>query len=242
VQDPSLANLLARNRAWAKSMTDRDPEFFSRLVAQQTPEYLWIGCSDARVPANELMGMAPGELFVHRNIANLVHNIDINLMSVLEFAVDVLKVRHIIVCGHYGCGGVRAAMDRQEFGLIDNWLRKIKDVYSANKDAVDAETDPEKRLNLLCEVNVRQQVLNVCQTSIVRDAWQRGQDLTVHSWIYGLHDGIIRDLGMAVGSWKEVEPAHQKAIANLGKPAKKTVAKAKQPLLLPLKTQRKRLN
>src|SRR4030095_13283273 len=149
MEDPGLKRLFERNRAWAKSVKERDPEFFSRLAKQQAPEYLWIGCSDARVPANELMNLAPGELFVHRNIANLVHNIDINLMSVLEYAVGVLKVRHIIVCGHYGCGGVRAALDRQEFGLIDNWLRKIKDVYSANREAVDHETDPERRLNLL---------------------------------------------------------------------------------------------
>lgn len=209
MKDPSLADLLERNRRWARAMTDRDPEFFSRLVAQQTPQYLWIGCSDARVPANELMGMAPGELFVHRNIANLVHNIDINLMSVLEFAVDVLKVRHVIVCGHYGCGGVRAALDRQEFGLIDNWLRKIKDVYSANREAVDAETDPERRLNLLCEVSVRQQVLNVCHTSIVQNAWREGRELAVHGWIYGIGDGLLKDLGFMIDSAKLLEPIYR---------------------------------
>ena len=208
MEDPGLKRLFERNRAWAKSMTDRDPEFFTRLVRQQAPEYLWIGCSDARVPANELMGMAPGELFVHRNIANLVHNIDINLMSVLEFAINVLKVRHVMVVGHYGCGGVRAAVERQEFGLIDNWLRKIKDVYAANKEALDSETDPEKRLNLLCEINVRQQVLNICHTSIVQNAWREGRELAVHGWIYSIADGLLRDLGFTIENAQALEPIY----------------------------------
>ncbi len=208
MKDQSLASLFQRNRDWAKSMTDRDPEFFARLVRQQTPEYLWIGCSDARVPANDLMGMAPGELFVHRNIANLVHNIDINLMSVLEYAVNVLKIRHIIVCGHYGCGGVRAALDRQEFGLIDNWLRKIKDIYAANKDTLDREKDPEQRLNLLCEINVRQQALNICHTSIVQNAWRAGQELVVHGWIYSIADGLIKDLGIKIDGPQALEPIY----------------------------------
>jgi carbonic anhydrase len=208
LDDPSLASLFQRNRAWAKSVKDRDPHFFTRLMQQQTPQYLWIGCSDARVPANELMGMAPGELFVHRNIANLVHNIDINLMSVLEYAVDVLKVRHIIVCGHYGCGGVRAALDRQEFGLIDNWLRKIKDVYAANRDVLDQEMDAEQRLNLLCEINVRQQVLNICHTSIVQSAWRGGQELAVHGWIYAIGDGLLKDLGFKIDSADLLEPIY----------------------------------
>jgi len=208
VKEQELASLFQRNREWAKSMTDRDPEFFSRLVRQQTPEYLWIGCSDARVPANDLIGMAPGELFVHRNIANLVHNIDINLMSVLEYAVNVLKTRHIIVCGHYGCGGVRAAMDRQEFGLIDNWLRKIKDIYAANKEALDREPDPERRLNLLCEINVRQQAHNICHTSIVQNAWRAGQELVVHGWIYSIADGLIKDLGIRIDGPQALEPIY----------------------------------
>ena len=208
MEDLSLAALFERNRQWAKSMTDRDPEFFARLVRQQAPEYLWVGCSDARVPANELMGMAPGELFVHRNIANLVHNIDINLMSVLEYAVNVLKIRHIIVCGHYGCGGVRAAMDRQEFGLIDNWLRKIKDIYAANKDTLDREGDPEQRLNLLCEINVRQQAMNICHTSIVQNAWRAGQELVVHGWIYSIADGLIKDLGIKIDGPQALEPIY----------------------------------
>jgi carbonic anhydrase len=208
MEDPGLKRLFERNRAWAKSMTDRDPDFFARLAKQQAPEYLWIGCSDARVPANELMGMAPGELFVHRNIANLVHNIDINLMSVLEYAINVLKVRHVMVVGHYGCGGVRAAVERQEFGLIDNWLRKIKDVYAANKEALDSETDPEQRLNLLCEINVRQQVLNICHTSIVQNAWREGRELAVHGWIYAIADGLLKDLGFTIESAQALEPIY----------------------------------
>jgi carbonic anhydrase len=208
MEDPGLKRLFDRNRAWAKSVKDRDPEFFGRLARQQAPEYLWVGCSDARVPANELMGMAPGELFVHRNIANLVHNIDINLMSVLEYAINVLKVRHVIVCGHYGCGGVRAAIERQEFGLIDNWLRKIKDVYAANKEALDSESDPERRLNLLCEINVRQQVLNICHTSIVQNAWREGRELAVHGWIYAIADGLLKDLGFTIDSAHATEPIY----------------------------------
>ena len=208
MEDPGLKRLFERNRAWAKSVKERDPEFFSRLAKQQAPEYLWIGCSDARVPANELMGMAPGELFVHRNIANLVHNIDTNLMSVLEFAINVLKVRHVMVVGHYGCGGVRAAVERQEFGLIDNWLRKIKDVYAANKEVLDAEPDQEKRLNLLCEINVRQQVLNICHTSIVQNAWREGRELAVHGWIYAIADGLLKDLGFTIDSAHATEPIY----------------------------------
>jgi len=208
MEDPGLKRLFERNRAWAKAVKERDPEFFARLAKQQAPEYLWIGCSDARVPANELMGMAPGELFVHRNIANLVHNIDTNLMSVLEFAINVLKVRHVMVVGHYGCGGVRAAVERQEFGLIDNWLRKIKDVYAANKQALDAEPDQEKRLNLLCEINVRQQVLNICHTSIVQNAWREGRELAVHGWIYAIADGLLKDLGFTIDSAHATEPIY----------------------------------
>ena len=211
MEDPGLKRLFERNRAWAKAVKERDPEFFARLAKQQAPEYLWIGCSDARVPANELMGMAPGELFVHRNIANLVHNIDTNLMSVLEFAINVLKVRHVMVVGHYGCGGVRAAIERQEFGLIDNWLRKIKDVYAANKEALDSEPDPEKRLNLLCEINVRQQVLNICHTSIVQNAWREGRELAVHGWIYAIADGLLKDLGFTIDSAHATEPIYHSA-------------------------------
>ena len=203
-----LTELLRNNRDWADQVTREAPSFFQRLSQQQAPEYLWIGCSDSRVPANQIMGLAPGEVFVHRNIANLVHNIDINLMSVLEFAINVLKVRHVMVVGHYGCGGVRAAVERQEFGLIDNWLRKIKDVYAANKEALDAEQDPEKRLNLLCEINVRQQVLNICHTSIVQNAWRDGRELSVHGWIYAIADGLLKDLGFTIDGAHAVEPIY----------------------------------
>jgi carbonic anhydrase len=203
------SRLFERNRAWAGAKIREDPEFFSRLARQQAPQYLWIGCSDARVPANEIVGLAPGEMFVHRNIANLVHNIDINLMSVLEFAVGVLKVQHVIVCGHYGCGGVRAAMERTEIGLIDNWLRKIKDVYIANAEYLEAEPDASKRLDLLCEINVRQQVLNICHTSIVQTAWHDRQPLSVHGWIYSIEDGLLKDLGFRIDGSHSLEPIYR---------------------------------
>ena len=237
-----LTNLFDKNRAWSEAMRKREPEFFAKLSRQQSPEYLWIGCSDSRVPANQIVGLLPGEIFVHRNIANVVVHTDLNCLSVAQFAVDVIKVRHIIVCGHYGCGGVRAALRGDRHGLVDNWLRHVQDVRDKHESLLNSLDNEVERSDRLCELNVIEQVLNVCQTSIVRDAWYRGQELTVHSWIYGLHDGLIRDLGMAVGSWKEVEPAHRKAIANLGKPAKKAPEKAKQPVLIPLKNQRKTLN
>ena len=238
----SLANLFDKNRAWSEAMRKREPEFFAKLSRQQSPEYLWIGCSDSRVPANQIVGLLPGEIFVHRNIANVVVHTDLNSLSVAKFAVDVIKVRHIIVCGHYGCGGVRAALREERHGLVDNWLRHIQDVRDKHAPLLKTLDNEVERVDRLCELNVLEQVLNVCQTSIVRDAWQRGQDLTVHSWIYGLHDGLIRNLGMAVGSWKEVETAHRKAVAALGKPAGKAPAKKKPTLLLPLKAQRKTLN
>ena len=215
MEDPGLKRLFERNRAWARSMTERDPEFFSRLVHQQAPEYLWIGCSDARVPANELMGMLPGELFVHRNIANLVHNIDINLMSVLEFAINVLKVRHVIVCGHYGCGGVRAAYLRSSLGLIDNWLRHVQDVRDRHHAAIDSAADDETRIARLCALNVVEQVIHVCRTTIVEDAWRRGQPLTIHGWIYDLRDGLLRDLHCTAAATGEVVGAHADALARL---------------------------
>jgi len=207
------SRLFKRNRAWAKAKKKEDPEFFSRLARQQAPQYLWVGCSDARVPANEIVGLAPGEMFVHRNIANLVHNIDINLMSVLEFAVGVLKVQHVIVCGHYGCGGVRAAVERNEIGLIDNWLRKIKDIYYANAEYLEAETDPQKRLDLLCEINVRQQVLNICHTSIVQSAWHDRQPLSVHGWIYSVEDGLLKDLGFRIDGSHSLEPIYRMTLS-----------------------------
>ncbi|HMO63746.1 MAG TPA: carbonate dehydratase [Lacipirellulaceae bacterium] len=215
----ALPQLFAKNRAWSEGIRQRDPEFFAKLSRQQSPEYLWIGCSDSRVPANQIIGLLPGEVFVHRNIANIVVHTDLNCLSVIQFAVDVLKVRHVIVCGHYGCAGVRAALRGERLGLVDNWLRHVQDLCEKHAPLLDSLDNEVERADRLGELNVIEQVHNVCQTSIVRDAWQRGQELTVHSWIYALHDGLIRDLGMAVGSWKEVEPAHRKAVASLARPA-----------------------
>jgi carbonic anhydrase len=189
-----LSSLFENNRRWAQRSTDRDPTFFSSLVAQQSPRYLWIGCSDSRVPANEIVGLAPGELFVHRNVANVVVHTDLNCLSVLQYAVDVLKVEHIIVCGHYGCGGVRAAYDGSSLGLIDNWLRHVRDVHERHRAHVGEGADPDAQVNRLCECNVQDQARHVCQTTIVQDAWRRGQRLAVHGWIYDLRDGLLRDL------------------------------------------------
>jgi carbonic anhydrase len=211
----NLSHLFDKNRAWSDSIRQRDPEFFAKLSRQQTPGYLWIGCSDSRVPANQIVGLLPGEIFVHRNVANVVVHTDLNCLSAAQFAVDVLKVRHVIVCGHYGCGGVRAALRGDRFGLVDNWLRHVQDVRDKHLSVLMRLDNEVDRTDRLCELNVLEQVLNVCQTSIVRDAWQRGQELTVHSWIYTLHDGRLRDLGMAVSSWKEVAKAHAKALASL---------------------------
>jgi carbonic anhydrase len=190
---PSLDHLFENNRRWAEEVTAAHPDFFRLLAAQQAPEYLWIGCSDSRVPANEIVGLLPGELFVHRNVANVVVHTDLNCLSVLQFAVDVLKVGHVIVCGHYGCGGVQAALHRSKLGLIDNWLRHVQDVASMHRASLD-RLDDEARLNRLCELNVIEQARNVCGTTIVQDAWARGQELSVHAWIYGLSDGLLRDL------------------------------------------------
>ncbi|GGB99279.1 carbonic anhydrase [Marinobacterium zhoushanense] len=189
-----LTDLLGNNRDWAARIEREQPGFFKQLAAQQSPEYLWIGCSDSRVPANEIVGMLPGELFVHRNVANLVLHTDLNCLSVIQFAVQILKVKHIIVCGHYGCGGVRAALSNQDYGLIGNWLRHIKDIGFHCREILDAEPDEERRINRLCELNVLQQVENVCHTSIVQKAWRRGQPLAVHGWIYSIEDGLIKDL------------------------------------------------
>jgi carbonic anhydrase len=189
-----LDELFRNNRAWAERIARSHAGFFEKLARQQSPRYLWIGCSDSRVPANEIVGLLPGELFVHRNIANVVVHTDLNCLSVMQFAVDVLKIRHIIVCGHYGCNGVRAAVMRERHGLVDNWLRHIQDVRQSHAAALDAIDDDERRINRLCELNVAEQVANVCRTSIVEDAWARGQALTVHGWIYGIHDGLLRDL------------------------------------------------
>ena len=179
-------------------MTQQDPEFFTRLSSQQAPEYLWIGCADSRVPANEIVGLAPGELLVHRNVANVVVHADLNCLSVMQFAVDVLKVEHIIVCGHYGCGGVRAALRDDRLGLVDNWLRHVQDVRWKHEKEIEGLRTEEQRHDRLCELNVIEQVVNVSQTTVVRDAWAREQPLTVHGWIYDLHDGLLRDLGVSV--------------------------------------------
>jgi carbonic anhydrase len=197
MSDPS--DLLENNRRWAAELTAARPDFFPKLAAQQAPEYLWIGCSDSRVPANEIVGMLPGELFVHRNVANVVVHTDLNCLSVLQFAVDVLKVKHVIVCGHYGCGGVKAALEDSRLGLIDNWLRHVQDVAHSHGAELNA-LEPAARLDRLCELNVIDQAGHVCETSIVRDAWTRGQALAVHAWIYGLKDGRIRDLGFSAAS------------------------------------------
>jgi carbonic anhydrase len=208
-----IDHLLEQNRAWADSIRSRDPEFFLKLSRQQSPEYLWIGCSDSRVPANEIVNLLPGELFVHRNVANVVVHTDLNCLSVIQFAVDVLKVKHIIVCGHYGCSGVRAAYRCDRIGLADNWLHHVKDVAEKHRGCLHAADGDDARANLLCELNVIEQVGNVCQTTIVRDAWERGQPLTVHGWIYGLKDGLIRDLGLSISSPAEVDAKVRSALA-----------------------------
>jgi carbonic anhydrase len=208
-----LDHLFEQNRAWADGLRARDPDFFLKLSRQQSPEYLWIGCSDSRVPANEIVNLLPGELFVHRNIANVVVHTDLNCLSVMQFAIDVLKVKHVIVCGHYGCSGVRAALRCDRIGLADNWLRHIQDVGEKHRDCLHALTGDSLRTNRLCELNVVEQVSNVCQTTIVRDAWLRGQDLTVHGWIYGLKDGLIRNLGLAVSQLEEFELQYRAALA-----------------------------
>jgi carbonic anhydrase len=189
-----LGHLFANNRAWAAEITAQDPEFFSRLSRQQAPEYFWIGCSDSRVPANQIVGLLPGEMFVHRNVANVVAHSDLNCLSAMQFAVDVLRVRHIIVCGHYGCGGVLSALRNDRLGLIDNWLRHVQDVRAKHRDEVAALPTETEQHARLCELNVCEQVINVSRTTIVRDAWARGQELTVHGWVYDLHDGLLRDL------------------------------------------------
>ena len=195
---PSLDKLLENNRAWASERVKRDPTFFTRLEKQQAPEFLWIGCSDSRVPANEIVGLDPGELFVHRNVANVVVHSDLNCLSVLQFAVDVLAVKHVIVCGHYGCGGIRAALEQDSHGLIDNWLRHVQDVVRAHDVKLNAIQDAEARVDKLCELNVIDQVQNVARTTIIQDAWRRGRRVALHGWVYGLKDGLITDLGMTV--------------------------------------------
>lgn len=197
-----LKRLLDQNRAWAENIKASDPDFFQTLAKQQSPRFLWIGCADSRVPATQLAGMMPGEMFVHRNVANVVVHTDFNCLSVMQYAVDVLKVEHIIVCGHHGCGGVKAAMDNPQLGLIDNWLRHVQDVIHQHEDQLAKIDDENERLDRLCELNVIEQVRNVGRTTIVQSAWQRGQELVVHGWIYGLQDGLLRDLGVSIDNAK----------------------------------------
>lgn len=193
----ALDHLFAKNRAWSEEITRQDPDFFARLATQQKPGYLWIGCSDSRVPANQIVGLAPGEMFVHRNVANVVVHTDLNCLSAIQFAVDVLRVGHIIVCGHYGCGGVLAALRDDKMGLVDNWLRHVQDVRRAEQARIDALPSESEQHRRLCELNVMHQVVNVSQTTVVRDAWARGQSLTVHGWVYDIRDGLLRDLGVS---------------------------------------------
>jgi len=211
-----IRQLFENNRDWATRIVEEEPGFFDRLSAQQSPEFLWIGCADSRVPANEIVGLLPGELFVHRNVANLVVHTDLNCLSVLQYAVDVLKVKHVIVCGHYGCGGVRAALNRDRLGLIDNWLRHVQDVVEQHQQLLAPITDVPGKTNRLCELNVIEQVRHVCQTTIVQEAWARGQAITIHGWIYGLHDGRLRDLGVSTSDVNGIDATYQAALGALG--------------------------
>ncbi len=209
----SPEQLFENNRRWAEAIHAEDPHFFEKLAAQQSPEYLWIGCSDSRVPANELLGMLPGELFVHRNIANVVVHSDLNCLSVLQFATDVLKVKHIIVCGHYGCSGVHAALTNRRVGLADNWLRHVQDVQQKHERYLGEVIGERERHNRLCELNVIEQIANVCQTTIVQDAWERGQELTVHGWIYDVKDGLLSELGMSINRAEMLAPHLVRSLA-----------------------------
>ncbi len=212
----SLSRLFDNNRAWAERVLRSDPDFFTGLAKQQSPEYLWIGCADSRVPANQIIGLPPGEVFVHRNVANVVVHTDLNCLSVIQFAVEVLKVRHIMVVGHYGCGGVRAALGRDRLGLVENWLRHVQDVRNKYPDILSVLKNASAQVDRLCALNVIEQVVNVCETSILRDAWERGQDVSVHGWVYGIADGLLRDLGVTVSSLAEVEGQRASALAALG--------------------------
>lgn len=210
-----VQDLLQKNQAWAARMIERDPLFFERLAKQQAPAYLWIGCADSRVPATELVDLPPGEMFVHRNVANVVVHSDLNCLAVLHYAIDVLRVRHIIVCGHYGCGGVDAALNNRYFGLIDNWLRHVQDVRNKHAHLLSTSRDDAHRLNRLCELNVIEQVVNVCHTTIVQSAWQREQSLAVHGWIYGVGDGILRDVAITITDPSEVDFKYANALIHV---------------------------
>ncbi|WP_075185781.1 carbonate dehydratase [Teredinibacter haidensis] len=202
-----LENLFQNNQQWANAIKAEDPEFFEKLSKQQNPEYLWIGCADSRVPANEIVGLLPGELFVHRNIANCVVHTDLNCLCVIYYAVQVLKIKHIIVCGHYGCGGVHAAMQNQQFGLVDQWIRNIRDVYHNNQAKLEAVTDEKARVDMLCELNVQQQVANVCHIPAIQNAWAKGQSLAIHGWIYGVQDGLLKQITETFNSIEQI-PEH----------------------------------
>jgi carbonic anhydrase len=209
----ALDQLFANNREWAEAMIAKDANFFKRLVSQQAPEYLWIGCSDSRVPANDIVNLLPGELFVHRNVANVVVHTDLNCLSVIQFAIDLLKVKHILVVGHYGCSGVHAALTDKRVGLADNWLRHVKDVHQKHERYLGEVIPSPKRQDRLCELNVIEQVVNVCETTIVQDAWARGQDLTVHGWTYRLETGLVNDLGMSISSTEEMNVRYAKSLS-----------------------------
>ena len=210
-----LSHLFDNNREWATDITRRAPDFFEQLSKQQSPQYLWIGCSDSRMPANQIVGLAPGEMFVHRNVANVVVHTDLNCLAVIQFAVDVLHVRHIIVCGHYGCGGVLAALRGEKLGLIDNWLRHVQDSRDRHRALIDLLKTETERHDRLCELNVVEQVAHVSQTTIVQDAWARGQALAVHGWIYALRDGLLRDLDICITRSDELAPLYQSAVTRL---------------------------
>lgn len=204
-----LARLFQNNKDWSAKMKRTQPDFFEKLSAQQTPEYMWIGCADSRVPANEIVGLMPGEIFVHRNIANVVVHTDLNCLSVIQYAVELLKVKHIIVCGHYGCGGIRAAMENSEHGLIDNWLRHLKDVYRYHQQELDSIKDEKLKEDRFCELNVLEQVNNVCHTTIVQNAWKAGQDLSVHGWLYSIEGGDLTDLDICISGKDEISKTHR---------------------------------
>jgi carbonic anhydrase len=210
-----LKHLFARNRAWAQRINDADPGFFQKLAGQQSPEYLWIGCSDSRVPANQIVDLLPGEMFVHRNIANVVEASDLNCQSVLQFAVDLLRIRHVIICGHYGCAGIRAALSGEPLGLVDEWLRAITRVRQRHESRFLSASNDRDCADRLCELNVIEQVMNTCGTKVCQSAWQRGQELTIHGWIYGIHDGLLRDLNVTVTSPQEITPVYHAAIDTL---------------------------
>ncbi|MBK8336759.1 MAG: carbonate dehydratase [Sterolibacteriaceae bacterium] len=212
----SIDHLFDANREWSRRMRDGDPQYFERLSRVQAPEYLWVGCSDSRVPANQIIDLQPGEVFVHRNVANVVVHTDLNCLSVLQFAVDALRVKHILVVGHYGCGGVKAALRNNRLGLIDNWLRHVQDVRDKHRALLQAVAGGELKADRLCELNVIEQAVNVCETTVVRDAWERGQSVDVHGWIYSLGDGLIRDLGLRASSLEEMTESYDRALAALG--------------------------